>query len=411
MLRYRAIPQGRRLTGKRARGRPAPAAFVIGGGCAEVVRPLALAGIPCCVVALPTDGARYSRYARRAFDWDWSLPLDAHDQRLVERLLDAAAWEPAPPVLYFCSEQALVFASRFRTELAAAFRFTLPPVSLVEDLADKERFHALSTRQVLPVPATQVVEPGGFARLRVEDLVFPLIVKPNLRYSAWTDAEHGKALRIDDVVALRALTPWLDSSGLSFVQQQCIDGPESAVESYHVYVREDGDLRAEFTGRKIRTLPARYGYSTALTLTDAPDVRALGREIVDRLELRGVAKLDFKRSESGRLYLLEVNARFNLWHHLGARAGVNLPALVYGDLTGEPVPPPAARASAGMSWVHPLDVVAARRADEPFLPWLRWAAGCEAKAFWAWNDPLPLVATALVRARAQLGAAAGQRKV
>jgi predicted ATP-grasp superfamily ATP-dependent carboligase len=379
-----------------------PAAFVIGSSCTEVVRPLALAGIPCRVVATPEDGVQYSRHARRAFDWNWELPLDAHDDRLVGRLLDVAHQEPAPPVLYFCSEQALIFTSRFRTELADAFRFTLPPAPLVEDLADKERFHGLSTRLALPVPATRVVEPGGFARLPVEDLAFPLIIKPHLRYAAWTQAQSGKAVRVDDVAALGALAPSLDSSGLSFVLQQCIDGPESAVESYHVYVAETGQVRAEFTGRKIRTLPAQYGYSTALTLTDAGDVRALGRELVDALELRGVAKLDFKRAESGRLYLLEVNARFNLWHHLGAYAGVNLPALVYGDLTGEPVPSPPAVPPTGISWVHPLDLVAARQADEPFLRWLRWAAGCPAKAFWAWDDPLPLVAVALARLRARL---------
>ena len=44
------------------------------------------------------------------------------------------------------------------------------------------------------------------------------------------------------------------------------------------------------------------------------------------LGLRGVAKLDFKRTAAGELVLLEVNPRFNLWHLPGAVAGVNLPA-------------------------------------------------------------------------------------
>ena len=43
-------------------------------------------------------------------------------------------------------------------------------------------------------------------------------------------------------------------------------------------------------------------------------------------------KLDFKQREAtGGLYLLEANPRFNLWHHAGAVAGVNLPLLVYRD--------------------------------------------------------------------------------
>src|SRR5215470_19812901 len=48
-------------------------------------------------------------------------------------------------------------------------------------------------------------------------------------------------------------------------------------------------------------------------------------DLVDALEwLTGVAKPDFKRAPDGRLLLLEINPRFNLWHHLGAVAGVNL---------------------------------------------------------------------------------------
>jgi ATP-grasp in the biosynthetic pathway with Ter operon len=69
-------------------------------------------------------------------------------------------------------------------------------------------------------------------------------------------------------------------------------------------------------------------------MTDAGDVRRTGREVVERLALTGVAKLDFKRDLQGNLRLLEINPRFNLWHHRGAIVGVNIPALVYADLTG-----------------------------------------------------------------------------
>ena len=35
-------------------------------------------------------------------------------------------------------------------------------------------------------------------------------------------------------------------------------------------------------------------------------------------------------------------------------------------------------------------MLAARADDVPRWRWVRWAGGCEAKAFWAWDDPLPL---------------------
>ena len=115
-------------------------------------------------------------------------------------------------------------------------------------------------------------------------------------------------------------------------------------------------------------------------------------DLVDALEwLTGVAKPDFKRAPDGRLLLLEINPRFNLWHHLGAVAGVNLPALVYADLVG--LPRPATRpARAGARWGSIWnDFPAAHASGLPLWRWLPWMLGCDAKSAVAWDDPMPLV--------------------
>jgi predicted ATP-grasp superfamily ATP-dependent carboligase len=112
---------------------------------------------------------------------------------------------------------------------------------------------------------------------------------------------------------------------------------------------------------------------------------------VARLGLRGVAKLDFKRDQQGRLHLLEINPRFNLWHYPGARAGVNLPAMVYADLTGRPRQ--AARAApGGVAWCDPLqDLRAAHAVGMSPLAWLRWARTCSAISGLARQDPMPFL--------------------
>src|SRR5439155_1128342 len=84
------------------------------------------------------------------------------------------------------------------------------------------------------------------------------------------------------------------------------------------------EVMGEFTGRKIRTAPRRYGFSTYVEITDEDEVRRLGHSILERIGFSGVAKVDFKREpRTKRLYLLEINPRFNLWHHAGAAAGVS----------------------------------------------------------------------------------------
>ncbi len=192
--------------------------------------------------------------------------------------------------------------------------------------------------------------------------------------------------------------PRLVEFGLPVVAQRYIPGPESMIESYHVYVADGGHIAAEFTGRKIRTLPLAYGHTTALAITWTLDVARRGREVVRALGLTGVAKLDFKRAFDGSLHLLEVNPRFTLWHHAAARAGVNVPALVYADLTGGPRRP-ARPVRPGVRWCSPNDLFAARQDGIPLARWLPWALRCEAKQAWARDDPMPFIAAAMRWAR------------
>jgi D-aspartate ligase len=130
---------------------------------------------------------------------------------------------------------------------------------------------------------------------------------------------------------------------------------------------------------------------------DLPDVTALGREVVGKLGLRGVAKLDFKRAPDGQLFLFEVNPRFTLWHHAGACAGVNIPAIVFGDLTGRKRPD-AAKARDGVRWCKVWsDAPAARAGGLSLSRWLPWMLGCQAKSAFAWDDPMPLLGAVMWR--------------
>lgn len=177
------------------------------------------------------------------------------------------------------------------------------------DLVDKERFRELAARLDPPVPASRRVVPAEADDPRELDLPFPLLLKPLLR-------------------RFNRLAPLVDGGKAL-----------SCVTAHHACVSPTGELVAVFTGSKLRTRPAADGFSTALEPTAAEDVAELGRALVARLELVGIAKLDFERASVGELRLLEANPRFNLWHHLAAAAGPNLPALVHAGLTGRPRPP------------------------------------------------------------------------
>ena len=377
-----------------------PVACVLGE--IDLVRALALANIRSAIVVRDGNPARYSRAVSHAVSW--VDPATAPDL-LVGRLLAFAASCREPPILYYDGDWDLLMVSRMRDQLSPAFRFALADPELIEDLVDKARFQALSERLGLPVPRAARLDPGDDA----PDLRFPVLAKPLTRHNeTWRRLTAGKAVHLESAADLAALRARL--GGVEVLVQEVVPGPESRVESYHVYIDDDGLVAGEFTGRKLRTHPPCYGFSTALTITDAPDLRRLGRELCERMRLRGVAKLDFKRDDSGHLRLFEVNPRFNLWHHPAAVAGVNLPALVYADLTGRPRATAHAM-RAGVTWCSLAhDLQAAREHGVGPIRWLRWLVNVEAKSGFAWDDPLPLPRAALWRLARRLRCQAGAAK-
>jgi len=355
----------------------------------DLVRPLGLAGISCAVVAPPGSPSVYSRFTRAALYWK---DLSEGTGELVDALVRFGTAQPEPPVLFYTEDSHLLLVSRYRHRLEPAFRFVLADEQLIEDLVDKARFQRLAERLRLAVPATRRICTVGESSPPRLDLNFPVIIKPPTRDSAWGEIwGKRKAVQIDTPAALGEAWPRLAASGSELLAQELIPGPESRIESYHVYVDGQGTIVGEFTGRKIRTRPAAFGFSTALETTEQADVMDQGRALVQRLNLRGVAKVDFKRGPDDRLHILEINPRFNLWHHLGAVSGVNLPALVYADAVGSPRP--AVRAArAGVRWClmwH--DILVAGESGIPLAVWLPWALDCEAKSAVAWDDPMPLL--------------------
>jgi D-aspartate ligase len=375
-------------------------------GDMDLLRPLGLAGIPCAPVTRADEPPAFSRHARTRVE-----RFDAWTQQeaQVAALLRFAAAQPQRPVLFYGGDAELLMLDRHRDALGAAFRFVLPDAGLVEALVRKDRFAELAHRLRLPVPASASLRPARDPPPSA--LRFPVLVKPITRRDATWERAAGraKAVRVDTPRRLRELWPRLAATDTDVLAQELITGPETRIESYHAYVDAGGAIAGEFTGRKLRTLPAEFGHSTALATTDAADVAALGRDVVARLGFRGLLKADFKRAASGELRLLEVNPRFTLWHHLGAVAGVNLPALVYADLTGSPRPQ-TGPAQPGMVWISPWqDLQAARAVGVPMVRWLAALARCPARSMLALDDPMPFLRGRIVRRVArELGARRSQ---
>ena len=117
--------------------------------------------------------------------------------------------------------------------------------------------------------------------------------------------------------------------------------------------------------------------------------------------------MDFKRDpQTGRFYLLEINARCNLWLYMGARNGLNLARVFYDYLMSGRVPK-ARPYRARYRWLDfALDRAAyrelARQGKITRARWLATLASPKVYALFAWHDPAPLARSLARRVRRRL---------
>lgn len=375
-----------------------PPVVLLGG--VNLVRTLGLAGIDAIVATWnPEEPALASRYCRAHVP----LPRPDGGRATVDVLAAlgehiAGALGRRIPLMYG-SDDALTLIQSDRERLQRHFLFLAPDPEVASALIAKDRFGAFARHRGLPVPRSLTWSGDGPGSVRGTDA--PVLVKPSDKVD-WHHSPlcaalfngDGKA-RVFDSGPQAAAHPAvaLHHRGLTF--QEYIPGGDAQLWSFHGFADEDGTVLAGFVGRKIRTYPTLTGESAFIELAHDDALEAAGREVALRCPLRGVFKMDFKRDpRDGRWHLLEINARFNLWHYLGARNGVNLMRVAYDYLIHGLRPAPA-RALTHYRWIAlDLDFKAYRELSaRGELSFGRWLASILASRnvgnLFSWSDPGP----------------------
>lgn len=383
-----------------------PPVLLLGG--LDLLRPLGFAGIPA-IVATPNarDPALDSRYCSDRC----LLPPLERPEEVVQALLAAgdriALALGCRVPLFYGNDDTLQLVSAAREALAARFLLLLNEPAVSVALMEKICFRALARERGLAVPRTLAWDELGAA-------AHPVLAKPRVKVG-WDDSAihlrlfggHGKARVFGSgrEVLAHPLAMHLRDQ-LTF--QEYIAGDDRQLWSFHGYADERSRLLGWFIGRKLRTYPSLTGMSSYLELAHDDELAALGRDIVARVPLRGVFKIDFKRdAASGRCHVLEINARFNLWHHVAAKNGVNLPQVAYDHLVygAQPVPAPY---GTRYRWLCPrLDFLAYREAAaRGELGFARWLASLlrarKVYDLFSWTDSAPWLHAWSNRARARL---------
>lgn len=379
---------------------PARPPVVLLGGL-NLVRALGLARIPAIVASPSADSpALMSRYC------SGRCPMPPLDQtkaaaetlaRAGEQLAEALG-RPVP--LFYGNDDGLNLIGKHRELLGSRFSIGLNDPDVAAALLDKERFEPFARSHDLPVP--RMLDWGALPGWEC-----PVLVKPKLKVDWDHSPVHlrlfghaGKARVFASGLALAsdALAQQLKDE---LMIQEYVPGDDRHIWSFHGYADEHGKLLAWFIGRKLRTFPALTGVSTYVELAHNDEFSQIARRLAVRAQLKGVFKMDFKKNaHTGEWRLLEINARFNLWHYLGARNGVNLMKVAYDHLVHGSRPCAPVRYRTRHRWLSLRDDYRAyrhlaARGELSAAGWLASLLHPKVYDLFSWTDPLPFLAACL----------------
>lgn len=161
----------------------------------------------------------------------------------------------------------------------------------------------------------------------------------------------------------------------------------------HAVVYQDGRLVQDFADLHLRDFPVSGGAGCLRTTCEAGPFRDISSKLFDSVRWHGVAELEYVRhSETGELYLIEVNPRIWGGLHSALAAGLNIPELLLRIAGGEQVS--SVHYATGVRtrwfWGHTRTLSHLRSFGELVDYAKSFVDGTKSDEFY-WDDPLPFL--------------------
>ncbi len=182
----------------------------------------------------------------------------------------------------------------------------------------------------LPCPQT-ISDAADVSDVRRSGIPFPVIIKPRRMYGARGFHRFQSVEEMEDYVRERQLNL------ADYVVQECI--PEgSYVMGGNVFVDRDGEIKSSYLYICEHLYPEQGGTSTLNALLVREDIDKTCRELVQKMNLRGVIGVDLMiDGRDGKGKVIEINVRPVHGIALGYLCGVDHARQVFEDAFGLPV--------------------------------------------------------------------------
>lgn len=355
-----------------------------------VIRSLGQNGLRIIGVDFKSNVGCISRYARSR-----KCPHPLFREREFIEWVRSNFSSDHPMPVFITQDDFLWVFSRHREIMSEYFVFNMIDHSLMESIADKYQQRLLALEAGIETPNTwRVNESSDLLKIR-DQVSYPVVIK-GLDVNAWRNAvsRDTKVYLANDAEALTSILQRTLEKKVSTLVQEVIPGPDTNHFKYCSYTAADGKILCEFTLRKIRQNPVRFGIGAVVESIHSSELTELGRKLFSGIGYTGVGSAEFKLDQNeGTMKLIEINPRYWQQISLATACGINFPYINYLDLLNRSQDPVMVF-KPGIKWINVLKdfdsfLTYRREGMLSFREWRKSLRGEKIYSDFTWDDPLP----------------------
>jgi len=314
----------------------------------------------------------------------------------VEYLMEYGKKQEKPPVLIPTADPYVEIVDRYWDRLKTVFLLPDLAQGYLSAIVDKDRLYAMMKERGILVPETfELTEENLYEKVEKE-LGYPCVVKPVDSHS-FVKTFRKKLFKVHNEKELIEAVEKAKDKELSVVVQRIIEGPDTNKYTFDAYVNSKGKVSHCSSFHLLRLYPNDYGASVYTEHYYNEEIFDYGKKILESIGFRGFAELEFKKDEkNGQYYLMEINVRIVNFNTLLEKIGLNIPYILYRDLTGNPLPDKGVRETKNrVFWYLYEDLWAIRQylksGKRTVTGVLRSLMRPKAPAIFDWKDLYPVV--------------------
>jgi len=265
-----------------------------------------------------------SRYIRKAHDLP--TPWDSPNTWKQEfcHLLRAEQFDLVIP----CNDPSLIPLQEHQDELNKISRIYHLNDRAYSIAFDKEQSTLLAATLDIPVARSHLVSNAKQAEQVVEELGFPLILKPLRSYAPEKLQKRNRVVRVDDMEQCNKHLDIICTNG-SVLVQEFFQGTGAGVE----FLASEGKVLTAFQHVRLHEPGTGGGSSYRASTRLHPDLLSATKRLIEAMNYSGVGMVEFRIDlDTNQWIFIEVNGRFWGSLPLAIACGADFPYYLYRNL-------------------------------------------------------------------------------